>query len=91
LKKHFNEDGFYSYLGNSVISSADQAASFFFQSFKEYLGSDGTVHFEDFAEYYSCVSAEILSDASFEELLVSQWNLNLMAALKLFHDGGTFS
>ena len=74
LRKCFNKDGFYHYLGNS-ISSADQAASFFFQSFQDYLGNSGTIDFEDFTEYYSCVSAEILRDNSFEKLLVSQWNL----------------
>lgn len=79
LKAHFSKKGFYNYVGNSVISSADQASLFFFQSIQDYLGSNGTVDLGDFVEYYSCVSAEVLSDAKFEELLVCQWNMPKIA------------
>ena len=76
LKNRFNKEGFYRFLGNSVISSADRASSLFFQSIQNYLDGHGIVDLGDFAEYYSCVSAEILNDANFEELLVCQWNIS---------------
>ena len=75
MKKFFNNDGFHSFLGESLIASANQAASFFFQSIQEYLGDNNAIDLQDFAEYYSCVSAEISSDVNFEELLVMQWRL----------------
>ena len=73
MRRVFNGQGYYDYIGNDSIPTADEAKNRFFQSIQLYLVENNSLDLNDFVDYYSCVSAEVVDDAEFEKLLKAQW------------------